>query len=459
MSTSVHSLTSSYRDPSGFMFSKDGQLYRQVNKSFKEDYDHFISSGCYASLTKQGLLIPHQQLQDNSTSDPEGYIILQPEVIPFISYPWEWSFDMLKDAALLTLQLVKESLKFGMILKDATPFNIQWLNGKPVFIDTLSFEKYNCTEPWIAYRQYCECFLGPLLIMHYTKQSLHQLLLAFPEGIPLPVTKSLLPWRSRFSLHVWLHIHMHANVASGKKPGSNNERKFSEKKLNDLLTSLEIVTQNVNTGNKQTTWSGYYEEAGQRADYLEKKKQIIQEWLSQTGNLKTAVDLGANDGLFSEMLAANGIFTVAADFDPVAVNNLYKDIKKKKLPGLQPLLIDLANPSPNVGFANKERASFSERINVDIALALALIHHLAIGKNIPFELIAEYFSGLTKLLIIEFVPKEDPMIIEMLKGKKDIYIKYTKADFETSFLKHFSFLKTSAVGSSGRILYFMQKCD
>jgi len=207
MSPNAFMHPASYRDPSGFMFEKDGVLYRQVNKVFKEHYDHFIQSGCYKFLTEESRLISHQTIDENLSGDPEGYLTLKPEKIDFISYPYEWSFDMLKDAALLTLQLVKDAVSFGLILKDATPYNIQWHKGKFIFIDTLSFEKYNETEPWIAYRQFCESFLGPLLLMHYHKTPFQQLSLSYPEGIPLTIIKKLLPsmicWKqiTRASLH------------------------------------------------------------------------------------------------------------------------------------------------------------------------------------------------------------------------------------------------------------------
>src|SRR5438105_7774210 len=217
MSPNAFMHPSSYRDPSGFMFEKDGILYRQVNQVFKEHYDHFIQTGCYKKLVEKGQLISHQTIPENLTGTPEWYITLKPEKLDFISYPYEWSFDMLKDAALLTLQLVKDAISFGLILKDATPYNIQWHKGKFIFIDTLSFEKYNETEPWIAYRQFCESFLGPLLLMHYAKMPLQQLLLSYPEGIPLSIIKKLLPAKSRFSLYTYLHIHVHASIAAKKR--------------------------------------------------------------------------------------------------------------------------------------------------------------------------------------------------------------------------------------------------
>src|SRR5688572_25763490 len=160
MTSTVTHHPSSYRDPSGYIFEKEGTLYRQVNHSFQQHFDHFIQSGCYKHITERGLLVSHEQLNHNLTGDKNWYTTLLPERISFISYPYEWSFDMLKDAALLTLQLVRETLQFGIIIKDATPYNIQWHRGRMTFIDTLSFEKYEET-PWIAYRQFCESFLGP----------------------------------------------------------------------------------------------------------------------------------------------------------------------------------------------------------------------------------------------------------------------------------------------------------
>ncbi|MEI9910537.1 MAG: hypothetical protein WDO71_13220 [Bacteroidota bacterium] len=203
-------------------------------------------AGCYDNLVKKGLLISHESISENLAGNHEYYSTLKPERIGFVSYPSEWSFDMLKDAALLTLQLVKEALSFNMIVKDATPFNIQWHEGKLIFIDTLSFEKYEAT-PWIAYRQFCEGFLGPLLIMHYSQKQLPELMLAWPNGIPLTTIQSLLPTRSRFSLYTYLHIHLHAKYSLKKQGTTETVKKFSKQKLLNLITSLEVLVSKLKT--------------------------------------------------------------------------------------------------------------------------------------------------------------------------------------------------------------------
>jgi hypothetical protein len=456
MSQNITPLPSSYRDPSGFMFEKEGVLYRQVNRIYSENFDAFINSGCYDTLVKKGLLIPHQEVKDFQT-DELSYKIIRPEPIAFISYPYEWSFEMLKDAALLTLQIMRESLDCGMIIKDATPYNIQWHKGKFIFIDTLSFETYHPEEPWIAYRQFCENFLGPLLLMHYSKNHLPQLFLAYPDGIPIAVVRSLLPARSKFSFHTYLHIHLHASVSGKKSNAGKPVSRFSKQKMLNLLSSLETLVRKLKVPARSGTWSGYYEEAAGRPDYLEQKKKIIDQFLDGLQGIKTAADLGANEGTFTRLLAARDIFSVAADLDPHCINELYNSIKKNGEQNIQPLVSDLSLPSPAIGVNNAERISFMERMHVDLVLALALVHHLAIGKNIPLELIAGCFQSFSSHLIIEFVPKTDPKIQEMLSRKKDIYANYEAVNFENSFSRYYRTIKKEPVGSSGRVLYLMSK--
>jgi ribosomal protein L11 methylase PrmA len=457
----IQPLDSSFRDPSGFVFEKDGTLYRQVNNVFKEDFDHFISSGCYDHLREKECLIFHEEIVKNFTGSPDWYKTLKPQRLRFISYPYEWCFDMLKDAALLTLQLAKECTQFGIILKDATPFNIQWLDGKPVFIDTLSFERYDESKPWIAYRQFCENFLSPLLLMHYLHQPLQSILLVHPEGIPLSMTRSLLPWRSKFSFYTYLHIHMHERLASRSTSKEiypqNNRPVFSGKKLHRLLDSLQSLIKSLAWKGKATSWDHYYQEANQRDDYVLRKKKIIIEWLSELPGTLTAVDLGANEGAFSFLLAAKNVKIIAADSDHSTINKLYQKIKKEKERNILPLLIELANPSSASGLNNKERISFIERTNCDLGLALALVHHLAIGKNIPFERIAELFEKLAHRFIIEFVPKTDEKVQLMLQQKRDIYNDYDEPNFERAFEKYFLILNKQLIGSSGRFLYLVKR--
>lgn len=458
MSDSFFHHPSSYRDPSGYIFNKNNVLYRQVNKVFSEHFDFFIASGCYEKLVKKGLLIRHETVTENMTGDKEWYATLKPEPVGFISFPYEWSFDMLKDAALLTLNLLKEALASDMILKDATPYNIQWHNGQLVFIDTLSFEKYDETIPWIAYRQFCENFLSPLLLAHHSGRPIQELMLAYSDGIPLQITQSLLPWRTKFSIHTYLHIHLHAKYSERNSlQQSGKKTSFSKKKLLNLVASLEKLINTLKLPESKSTWSEYYDEASQRPDYLKNKQQIIQQWIEKIKPIRTAADLGANTGEFSKLTAAKNIKTIAADFDAFCINALYNKVKKTGEKNILPLILDLSKPSPAIGVNNEERDSFINRTNVDLILALALIHHLVIGKNIPMDKIAAFFHRICQHLIIEFVPKQDEKVQFMLQQKEDIYPGYNEPGLISSFSTYFSIEDEQAIPGTTRTLYLMKR--
>lgn len=404
-------------------------------------------------------MVSHQEQTVNLTGDKEWYKTLVPEKIPFISYPWEWSFHMLKDAALLTLELQETSLKYGLSLKDATPFNIQFHQGRPLLIDTLSFEFYDEKKPWVAYRQFCEQFLAPLAIMHYRKNPMQPLSLAYPEGIPLTIAASLLPFRSKFSLHCYLHIHLNARVAIRSGGKKDKGIAFSKKKMLDLLRSLRLWTESLDLKETNTNWSAYYEEASKRDNYLPDKKKIISEWIERIApEVRHASDLGANDGEFSRIFASKGIDCLAADLDPNCIDRLYRNIKKENLTSIHPLIQDLSNPTPAIGFNNEERDAFIPRAKRDAVLALALIHHLAIGKNIPMENIALLFSKLSnKYLIMEFVPEEDEKSAFMIQQKSNEITGYNQGSFEASFSKYFSTIATESVQDSKRRLYLFSR--
>lgn len=455
---SVQRHPSSFRDPSGFVFYQDGVLYRQVNKIYRDDFERLYHSGLFERLVKEEKLVPSQVVNENLTGSPDWFCTLQPEPVSLISYPYEWCFAMLKDAALLTLDIMQQSMAKGMVLKDATPYNVQWHKGKMTFIDTLSFERYDAAQPWIAYRQFCESFLLPLALMHYNQVPLSSLLLSYPEGIPLPVGSQWLPWRSKLKLNDYLHLHLNARVTN-RPHNSSTETKtpFTAKKLANIIRSLkEAVSSYQFSG--AGVWTDYYSEAAQRDDYVTQKQTILDQWLTGLPPVRSAIDVGANEGLFSELLAKNGVQTIAADLDHASINRLYQKTKATRLP-ITPLLVDFSNPSPAIGVNNKERLSLLDRVETDLVLALAVVHHLAIGKNIPFDSIAQLFRQLGRSLVVEFIPKNDPKIQDMLQHKKDVYFDYSDTSFRMAFAPYFRVLDEQLVGSSGRTLFLMTAYD
>ncbi len=455
MSNIVHH-PASFKDPSGFVFQKNDIFYRQINQCYKEDYDLLMSSGLYKELTKKKYLLSHEEINESFTGSPEYYKTVLPEQLSFISYPYEWCFAQLKDAALLTLSIQKVAINYGMILKDATHFNIQFHNGRPVFIDTLSFEKYDPSKPWVAYRQFCECFLFPIFLQKFLKIDVQKLMLTYPEGIPASVTKELLPWKSNFKLGVGLHVSLQSRIKGGKNPG-DYKGSFDQNKMLQLVSNLEdnIKECALNKKNK-TTWSNYYDETIISQSYLSEKEIIFRKLISTT-EFKTVLDIGANDGFFSKIISGEATSVVSIDFDSNCIGSLYSYIKQQKVLNILPLCIDFSNPTPATGFANKERSSFPGRAKFDLLLALALVHHLAISKNIPFENIAASFDEMAETAIVEFVPKEDEKVQQLLENRRDIFDNYNEEKFRKAFEKYFNIIVVSEVPGTLRTMYMMKR--
>lgn len=456
MNQTINHHPASFRDPSGFIYEKDGTVYRFVSSVYQQHYELLQSSGLSEELIKQNLLLPFTEINENHTGKADWYKTLQPKLIPFISYAWEWSFEQLKDAALATLSICKASLQKGMILKDASHTNMQFVDGRAKLIDTLSFEKYTAGESWIAYRQFCECFLNPLLIAAYTGIEVHKLLLSYPDGIPAQLTAQLLPFKTKLKPVIYLHVHLHAKLA-GKTVAQEAvpTKKVSLKNIEQILQSLFDCISGLSLPSKVTTWNNYYDETILSDQYLSAKKKLVSSLLDEM-SYESVIDLGANEGEFS-LLCKKEAMVVATDFDSACINSLYSKIKKQKLQNILPLVIDLSYPSPAMGWMNKERSAFFSRRKFDIGLALALIHHLAIDKNLSFEQLAVFFADACDQLLIEFVPKEDPKIKDMLKWRKDIFENYNEDRFQSAFEKYFVLKKKIPVSGSQRIIYFYQK--
>ncbi|MFT4681644.1 MAG: hypothetical protein ACI9FU_001110 [Granulosicoccus sp.] len=451
-SLTMNRFGSSFRDPAGFIFSKGNVLYRQINEVARDDYDLLMSSGLYDYLTDKKLLISHSE---SKKLNSDAYKTIRPDRVPFISYPYEWCFEQLRDAALVTLRIQKVALKHGMSLKDASAFNIQFFNAKPVFIDTLSFERWEEGKPWDAYRQFCQHFLAPLSLAAYRDVRLLKLLSEFIDGIPLDLASKLLPKTTLLKFSLATHLHWHAKVQgqhAGKATDQRKEASISKAGLLNILENLSNTIKKLTWKAGQTEWGDYYNNTNYTDSAFDEKKTIIKGFLNQT-EAKTLWDLGANDGTFSAIGPEVGMQTVAFDIDPIAVNNNYLRIKKEGKTDLLPILMDLINPSANIGWAHEERDSLENRGKAGCIMALALIHHLAISNNLPLTLIADYFCRLGEHLIIEFVPKSDSKVQTLLATRKDIFPQYTVEGFEAAFKSRFSLVKKEVIKGSDRILY------
>jgi ribosomal protein L11 methylase PrmA len=450
-------LDSSFRDPSGFVFTRDGVLYRQVNRVFQDEFEAVSASGLYEELAGHRLLIAHRPVSLELAASREAAAVLEPEPIPFISYPYEWSFGQLRDAALLTLELQERALVRGVTLRDASAYNVQFDGGRPVFIDTLSFEPRKEGAPWMAYRQFCEHFLVPLALMSRVDVGLASLLRTHLDGVPLELGARLLGGRSWRSLGLLFHVRLHAAAQRryrDRAPGAAAQRPVTAQTLLGLVRSLRAAVENLRWSPAGTEWAGYTCDNNYTPEATSSKRELVTDLLRGRG-IRTVWDLGANTGDYSRAARAVAERVVAFDVDPAAVELNYRRVRAEAERGVLPLLMDLTNPSPALGWAHRERLSLEQRGPADALLALALVHHLAIGHNLPLGRVAEFLARLGRTLVIEFVPKSDSQVERMLRSRPDIFPGYSREGFEAAFAASFRIDAVHPVAGSERLMYLM----
>ncbi len=452
----------SFRDPTGFVFRRDGVLYRQVQASGAADWAAFSSTGLYERLVADRLIVEHHDEPLELAALPGSVAVIRPRLIDLISYPYEWSFSQLKEAALLTLELQARALDAGMRLKDASAYNIQLDAGRPILIDSLSFEVAAATEPWPAYRQFCEHFLAPLALIAHRDARCGLMLRDFIDGIPIDLAARLLPWRTRLNLGLSAHVHLHAGAQrrAAYEPASTpaaagRERRITETGQRALLDSLRRTVDGLRW-QPSSQWSGYASATSYSDAATASKGEIVREMLAMVGG-RTAWDVGANVGVYSDMAAAAGYRVVAWDQDAASVEAHWLRVRGDGNPAVLPLVLDLSNPSPAIGWALEERASFLERGEPDLMLALALVHHLAIGNNVPLPGVAKLFARMAPRAIVEFVPKDDPMTRRLLAARRDVFDGYTIDGFRDAFGGPFRIVREAPVVDSPRTIFLLER--
>ncbi|HEX6534849.1 MAG TPA: hypothetical protein VF041_09630 [Gemmatimonadaceae bacterium] len=451
-------LGASFRDPSGFVFGRDGALYRQVNRVFADEFEACTSSGLYDALVQDGMLVAHRPADPSLALTPEAYAVIEPDRVPFISYPYEWCFGELRDAALLTLDVQLRALERGFVLRDASAYNVQFVDGRPVFIDTLSFERYRDGQPWAAYKQFCEHFLVPLMLMARRDVRCGLLLREHLDGIPLELGSALLPRRTWAEPSALLHVHLHARAqrkyADAKVSSVVGARRMSKSALVTLIGNIRSTVQRLDWRPAGTPWADYVDGTNYSEAAAESKARIVRRFLERTRPC-VVWDMGANTGVYSRVAREIAPLVVSFDIDPAAVERNYRTVRERGETGLLPLVLDVANPSPALGWAHRERMSLAERGPADTVMALALVHHLAIAGNVPLDHIAAYFAQLGRTLVIEFVPKSDSQVERLLRNRPDIFADYSRDGFERAFRRHFIIEECQPVADAERVLYRM----
>ncbi|WP_250433970.1 class I SAM-dependent methyltransferase [Hanstruepera flava] len=450
---------SSFRDPSGYVINDQGIFKRVINPIYFKQYSSLKDSGFFDKLFNNNLLIPHSE--ELST---ESKIIIIPEQIPFITYPYEWCFLQYKEAALLTLKIQKYALDHNYSLKDASAFNVTFHNGQAVFIDTLSFDFYRENEPWRAYKQFIAHFLGPLLLAYYHGAQSLKLLSNFIDGIPIKQLASMLPYKTKLNPFLYSNVHLLAKFEDKHNDdyeGKSKKTTLSKKAQLNIITTLYDYIKKMSL-KEHSEWGDYYTKMNYSDEAFKLKSKIINTW-ANTIKPKTVIDVGGNDGTFLRLLNQDIEQALVCDVDNNAVDFNYKKVKTNKETYMLPFVLDVLNPSPSLGFNNKERTSFIERIKVyepQLTLALAVIHHITLTGNVTFNMSAEFFAKFSKYLIIEFPKPGDSWVERLLNTKgefKDHFNFYNVKNFESAFLQNFDLVEKTEITNTKRVMYFLKR--
>lgn len=452
----------SFRDPSGHVFTRDGQIYRSVLEAGAKDYEVARNAGIHQRLIEEGLLIPHEEVKGGDIPHGAVYCLRHPR-IPMVSYPWEWPFSLLKDAALLHLNIMERLVPEGFWLRDASAFNIQYDGSGLRLIDTLSIGKRVPESPWVAYKQFCSHFLAPLALAAYGDVRTLSLWRAYIDGYPLDLAARMIPLWRRCMPGLFMHLLLHARfqAAADRKEDIGRSDQTKKPKLSDngligLIRSLRRTVSGIRWKRSSAIWEGYSDIRTYDSGDVNRKAAYVERVVEQI-NPGMVWDLGANTGEFSEIAASRGAFVVSIEGDPACTEFLYGKISSTKgIKHILPLVMDLANPSPGLGWDGCERFSLGDRGPADLVMALALIHHLVLSSGVPLEMVARWFSGLAEHILVEFIPPGDPMVQKLLRNRVDEHLPYDEAAFRSSFERVFRFVESVAL-ENGRTLFLCRR--
>jgi hypothetical protein len=458
----------SFRDRTGRVFYAGGAVYRALSERALAEWEEVSSLPFYARLLAEGKVIESERPAPSSEPpSPPGApagggawaAVLRHPRLPFVSYPYEWCFGMLREAALLQLDVLAAALAEDATLKDATPYNVQWRHGRPLFIDVLSFRRLKPGEPWVGYRQFCQLFLYPLMLESYRGAPFQPWLRGRLDGIAPADMRRLLGARDLLRGGVLAHVVLHSGSERRfEATGADLKRElaaagFSKELILGNVRGLRRLVEGLAPGGGDSAWSRYEAEHGYAPADREAKERFVAE-AAETRRWRLAWDLGANTGAFSRLAAPHADLVVALEGDREAVERLYRSARADNIGNLLPLVCDLADPSPAQGWRGAERKDLPARGRPDLVLCLALVHHLVIGANIGLADLLDWLAGLTSYLVFEWVDREDPMVERLLRHREEPYADYDREGFAREFAERFEVLRRESLPSGRRHLLF-----
>lgn len=452
----TEAVSSSFRDPAGFVLLEDNKALRFLSEAGTANFLKAEKTGLIEDLIKKQFLLPTEKTnllpQDYNAEDSVS-VLSQPR-LPFISYPYEWCFDALKDAALLHLDVQLLALKYGFELSDATAFNIQFEGYRPYFIDIGSFVPRKAGGYWRGYRQFCEQFLNPLLLQCEVGIPFNALYRGYTRGIPTTYLAPMLRFSKRIKPRNYLHVVLHAKMIEKNSTSGSSSKNIhlSDEQHEYFLTSLRRWISSLEVPNISTAWSNYTKTRTYEVSEISEKIRFIEDWTRQW-KPDFVLDLGANTGEASRVAAKNGAKTVVSvELDETSTNLSYKISKDEQLPVL-PLIMNLTNMTPSQGWQNKEWENFQSRSKADVVYSLALLHHLVISEGIPLNKAIPQICSFGKHGIIEFIPPDDPMVVSLRARVENHDMKYSEEHFLYELKKCATVISDKIVTKNGRHLY------
>jgi hypothetical protein len=457
----------SFRDPNSRVVEANGAVLRLLSEQGLRDWSALSASELMQQAVAEGKIIGTEVEPEGAIDLPDGLVdgvaaVLRHEVVPFVSYPYEWTFAMLKDAALLQLELLRGALDENLIIKDSSPYNVQWRGAEPVFIDVGSFESLREGEPWVGYRQFCKLFLYPLLLQAYKDMPFQPWLRGRLDGIDPQECRDLMSFRDLFRAGVLSHVLLHARLerrhaaSSRDVKGELGRAGFKKELIVANVTRLERLVRKLEWRPGASEWSGY----GPRAHYTDADSEAKDEFVRRVAaerDCELAWDLGCNDGRFSRIVAEHARTVIAMDADAAVVDGLYRSLREEGGASILPLHVDLVDPSPALGWRGGERRTLSDRGTPQLTLCLALIHHVAIGGNVPVRDFLDWLRSLETKLVIEFPTTDDPLVQRLLARKQEgTHPDYDRGYFERCLGELFDVGSSEELSSGTRVLYVAQ---
>ncbi len=458
----------SFRDPASTVFYAGGDVLRGLDTDAAADWAALQAAPFFARAVQAGKIVrtetvPAEEARSLAPAGREWPVVLRHERVPFISYAYEWTFSQLQDAALLHLDLLIDALESGLTMKDGYVYNVQFKGARPTFIDTPSFTR-STGGPWAGYRQFCRTFLFPLLLTAHKDISFRPMLRGQVDGIEPKQMRAMMSARDALKPGVLRNVLLHSAVDARATAGNKGSRAvgeelkqagYSEDINKAAARSLRKLVAGLKWEAGETIWKDYRTQNSYSDEDTATKQAFVDGALSGQ-QLDLVWDLGANDGAYSRIAARHADTVVAADFDEGAIDPLYRALRKEGNTKILPLVMDLADPSPAIGWRNKERPAFYDRRKPDVILMLALLHHIAIGANVPLPEVVDWMASFGSRIVVEFVHTDDVQTQRLLANKPEgMFADYHVKEFERLLHERFTVEKEEVLPSGTRTMYLV----